>query len=131
MAILPFEKDAWNRTAIVDGEYYDGSGVMDEISTSPNSAGFFHVIGRDPEDGTAIDGFGGDEAGLAGARRFGHGNNIKQASGFGLPASVKRLPLRASGLGHLQSLIAKAGSRKAEARCLTPDVLLLCCRHDC
>src|SRR5881394_1302988 len=80
MSILALQQDARSGSSVVDGEHHDGSGVMDKVATNSHPTGFFHVIGRDPEDGTAIDGLGGNQAGFAGAARFGHGNNIKQGS---------------------------------------------------
>jgi predicted short-subunit dehydrogenase-like oxidoreductase (DUF2520 family) len=55
---------------------------MDEVASSLYAAGFLDVVGRDPEDWTAIYGFRGDDVGLAG--RFRH---AKQYNGFRLSAS--------------------------------------------
>jgi hypothetical protein len=76
---------------------------MDDVASCANPSGFLDVVGRDPENGTTIYGFGGDDAlfgslaAVSLSGRFGHADNIKQGSGhqasdLGLPPVLPAEP---------------------------------------
>lgn len=88
VAVLAFQKNAGHGAGIVDGKNDDGAGMANHIAASRDASRFLHVIGRDPEDGAAVDFARGDKVGfglialrrLLARGRFGHADNIKQAS---------------------------------------------------
>jgi hypothetical protein len=56
MAVLALQKNVRRIVRIIDGEHDDRSGMMDHIPPYLDSPGLDHMIGRDPEDWSAIHG---------------------------------------------------------------------------
>ena len=79
MAVLTFQENVGQASALVQGEDYDRSGVVDDVATGADTAGLKHLVDSDRENGTAVDLAGRKDTALRGvltAGGFGHNNNI-------------------------------------------------------
>src|SRR5215469_4996211 len=80
---LALEQDARRGARVVDRKNDYGAGVVDKIATNFDACGFEDLVGCDPEDGSAIDGARGKQAGFGfpvgtlGRSGFWHADNIK------------------------------------------------------
>ena len=74
VAILALEEHARHSSRLIDGQYNDGTRMMNEISAYLDATRFQHVIGADPEDRSTVYRLRGDEAGLGSPSAAGLGS---------------------------------------------------------
>jgi len=76
---LTLQENVGLASALVQGEDYDRSGMVDDVATGAAASGLKHLVDGDRENGTAVDLAGRKDTALRGVLTtggFGHNNNI-------------------------------------------------------
>ena len=74
VAILALEEHARHPSRLIDGQYNDGTRMMNEISAHLEATRFQDIIGAHPENRSTVYGLRGDEAGLGSPSAAGLGS---------------------------------------------------------